>query len=67
MFLTGGQYRSRVQVGPKTHQHVYRKVETRDAYILTSMRRVYHHFGERAVIIGIAGGWVRTHRVCSIC
>ncbi|MBA0625224.1 hypothetical protein Godav_010449 [Gossypium davidsonii] len=23
------------------------------------MRRVYHHFGGRAVTIGIAGGWVR--------
>ncbi|MFQ6623179.1 hypothetical protein Gotur_002811 [Gossypium turneri] len=22
--------------------------------------RVYHHFGERAVIIGITSGWVRT-------
>ncbi|MFQ6649531.1 hypothetical protein Gotur_022676 [Gossypium turneri] len=25
--------------------------------------RVYHHFGGRAVTIGIAGGWVRTHRL----
>ncbi|MBA0875782.1 hypothetical protein Goshw_006946 [Gossypium schwendimanii] len=27
------------------------------------MRRVYHHVGGRAVTIGIADGWVRTHRV----
>ncbi|MBA0878117.1 hypothetical protein Goshw_014432 [Gossypium schwendimanii] len=26
------------------------------------MRRVYYHFGGRAVTIRIAGGWVRTHR-----
>ncbi|MFQ6658240.1 hypothetical protein Gotur_027593 [Gossypium turneri] len=51
------------QVGPETHQRVDREVETRDAHISSSMRRVYHHFGGRAVTIGIAGGWVRTHRV----
>ncbi|MBA0853060.1 hypothetical protein Goshw_012961 [Gossypium schwendimanii] len=27
------------------------------------MRRVYHHFKGRVVTIGIASGWVRTHRV----
>ncbi|MBA0669739.1 hypothetical protein Goklo_024705, partial [Gossypium klotzschianum] len=27
------------------------------------MRRVYHHFGIGVVTIGIAGGWVRTHRI----
>ncbi|MBA0631823.1 hypothetical protein Godav_000660 [Gossypium davidsonii] len=26
--------------------------------MLSSMRRVYHHFGGRVVTIGIAGGWV---------
>ncbi|MBA0648037.1 hypothetical protein Goklo_015824 [Gossypium klotzschianum] len=31
------------------------------------MRRVYHHFEGRPVTIGIAGGWVRTHQVRSIC
>ncbi|MFQ6641410.1 hypothetical protein Gotur_015772 [Gossypium turneri] len=38
----------------------------RDAHIPSSMQRVYHHFGGRAVTIGIADGWVRTHRVRSI-
>ncbi|KAH1097762.1 hypothetical protein J1N35_014683 [Gossypium stocksii] len=61
-FLAHGQYRPRVQVGPKTHQCVHREVETRDAYIPSSMQRVYHHFGGRAVIIGVVGGWVHTHR-----
>ncbi|MBA0630572.1 hypothetical protein Godav_002655 [Gossypium davidsonii] len=28
---------------------------------------VYHHFGGRAVTIGVTGGWVYTHRVRSIC
>ncbi|MBA0853059.1 hypothetical protein Goshw_012961 [Gossypium schwendimanii] len=27
------------------------------------MRRVYHHFKGRVVTIGIASGWVRTHRM----
>ncbi|MBA0742208.1 hypothetical protein Gogos_015288 [Gossypium gossypioides] len=31
------------------------------------MQGVYHHFGGRTVTIRIAGGWVRTHRVHSIC
>ncbi|MBA0875836.1 hypothetical protein Goshw_027429 [Gossypium schwendimanii] len=26
------------------------------------MQRIYHHFGGRAVTIGIVGGWVHTHR-----
>ncbi|MBA0873202.1 hypothetical protein Goshw_029150 [Gossypium schwendimanii] len=45
------------------HQRVNREVETRDIYISSSMRIVYHHFRGRAVTIGIVGGWVRTHRV----
>ncbi|MBA0634682.1 hypothetical protein Godav_024852 [Gossypium davidsonii] len=40
------------------HQRVNREVETLDIYISSSMRRVYHHFGGRAVTIGIVGGWV---------
>ncbi|KAH1121831.1 hypothetical protein J1N35_004991 [Gossypium stocksii] len=52
-----------VQVGPETHQHVDREVETRDAHILSSMQRVYYHFGRRTITIGIAGGWVRSHWV----
>ncbi|MBA0628097.1 hypothetical protein Godav_022868 [Gossypium davidsonii] len=35
-------------------------METRDVHILSSMRRVYHHFGRSAVTIWIAGEWVRT-------
>ncbi|MBA0634681.1 hypothetical protein Godav_024852 [Gossypium davidsonii] len=35
------------------HQRVNREVETLDIYISSSMRRVYHHFGGRAVTIGI--------------
>ncbi|MBA0692660.1 hypothetical protein Goari_010198 [Gossypium aridum] len=31
------------------------------------MWRLYYHFGRRAIIIRIAGGWVCTHRVHSIC
>ncbi|MBA0662134.1 hypothetical protein Goklo_006319 [Gossypium klotzschianum] len=31
------------------------------------MRIMYYHFGGRAVIIRITGGWVRTHRARSIC
>ncbi|MBA0739573.1 hypothetical protein Gogos_012834, partial [Gossypium gossypioides] len=65
-FLACGQYRLRVQVGPKTDQRVHREVETRDTHIPSFMRGVYHHFGGRAVAIRIANGWVRTHRVCSI-
>ncbi|MBA0867745.1 hypothetical protein Goshw_003587 [Gossypium schwendimanii] len=33
-----------VQVGPETHQRVEKEVETLDAHIPSSMRRVYHHF-----------------------
>ncbi|MBA0802108.1 hypothetical protein Gohar_012437, partial [Gossypium harknessii] len=66
-FLARGHYRPRVQVGSETHQRVNREVETRDAHIPSSMRRVYYHFGRRVVTIRIVGGWVRTHRVCSIC
>ncbi|MBA0855032.1 hypothetical protein Goshw_008265, partial [Gossypium schwendimanii] len=61
-FLERGQYKPGVQVGLETHQCVNREVETRDAHIPSSMRRVYHHFGGRAITIGIAGGWVRTTR-----
>ncbi|MFQ6641607.1 hypothetical protein Gotur_014812 [Gossypium turneri] len=60
-------YRPGVQVGPKTHQRVDKEVETRDTHIPSSMRRMYHHFGGHAVTIVIVGGWVRTHRVHSIC
>ncbi|KAH1121799.1 hypothetical protein J1N35_004959 [Gossypium stocksii] len=60
-FLARGQYRPGVQVGPETHQHVHREVETRDAHILSSVQGAYHHFGGRAVTIRIVGGWVRTH------
>ncbi|MFQ6654127.1 hypothetical protein Gotur_025227 [Gossypium turneri] len=38
-----------------------------ETHTLSSMRRVYHHFGGCAVTIGIAGGWVCTHRIRSIC
>ncbi|MFQ6636970.1 hypothetical protein Gotur_013766, partial [Gossypium turneri] len=65
-FLTRGQYRPGVQVGPKTHQRVHKEVETRDAHIPSFMRGMYHHFGGRAVTIRVAGGWVRTHRVRSV-
>ncbi|MFQ6655723.1 hypothetical protein Gotur_027482 [Gossypium turneri] len=30
-------------------------------------KKVYYHFRGHAVTIGIASGWVRTHRVRSIC
>ncbi|MBA0796135.1 hypothetical protein Gohar_006932, partial [Gossypium harknessii] len=66
-FLARGHYRPRVQVGPETHQCANKEVETRDPHIPSSMRRVYHHFRGRAVTIGIAGGWVHTHQVRSIC
>ncbi|MFQ6631439.1 hypothetical protein Gotur_008869 [Gossypium turneri] len=66
-FLARGHYRPEVQVGPETHQCVNREVETRDAHISSSMRRVYHHFGAHAVTIGIVGGWVHTHQVHLIC
>ncbi|MBA0880230.1 hypothetical protein Goshw_018887, partial [Gossypium schwendimanii] len=66
-FLASGQYRPGLQVGLKTHQRVNRKVETRDTHIPSSMRRVYHHFRGRVVTIGIVCGWVRTHRVRSLC
>ncbi|MBA0575416.1 hypothetical protein Golob_024638, partial [Gossypium lobatum] len=62
-FLAAGHYRSGVQVRPETHQRVDREVETRDVHIPSSMQKVYYHFGGRAVTIGIAGGWVRTHRM----
>ncbi|MBA0882022.1 hypothetical protein Goshw_013148, partial [Gossypium schwendimanii] len=39
----------RVQVGPETHQRVNREVETRDAHISSSIRRVYHHFEGHAL------------------
>ncbi|MBA0668006.1 hypothetical protein Goklo_000993, partial [Gossypium klotzschianum] len=65
-FLARGQYRPGVLVGAETHQHIHREVETRDAHISSSMQRVYHHFRGRAITIGIAGGWVCTHRVRSI-
>ncbi|KAH1091647.1 hypothetical protein J1N35_018904 [Gossypium stocksii] len=45
-----------VQVGLETHQRVDREVETRDAHIPSSMRRVYYYFGRCVVTIGIAGG-----------
>ncbi|MBA0871900.1 hypothetical protein Goshw_001833, partial [Gossypium schwendimanii] len=66
-FLACGHYRLEVKVGPKTHQCVNREVETREVHIPSSMRRLYYHFEGRAVIIKIVGGWVRTHRVRSIC
>ncbi|MBA0656361.1 hypothetical protein Goklo_008726, partial [Gossypium klotzschianum] len=62
-FLAGGQYSPGVQVEPETHKCIHREVEIRDAPILSSMRKVYHHFRGRAVTIEIAGGWFRTHRV----
>ncbi|MBA0798600.1 hypothetical protein Gohar_009180 [Gossypium harknessii] len=31
------------------------------------MQGVNHHFGGHVVTIGVTGGWVRTHRVRSIC
>ncbi|MBA0751933.1 hypothetical protein Gogos_000821, partial [Gossypium gossypioides] len=62
-----GQYRPGVLVGAETHQQIHREVETRDAHIPSSMWRVYHQFRGRAITIGIAGGWVYTHRVRSIC
>ncbi|MBA0626955.1 hypothetical protein Godav_004520, partial [Gossypium davidsonii] len=43
----------RVQVRPKTHQRVDKEVETRVAHISSSIQRVYHHFGRRAITIGI--------------
>ncbi|MBA0629121.1 hypothetical protein Godav_023726, partial [Gossypium davidsonii] len=66
-FLACGQYRPGVQVEPETHQRVNKKVKTRGAHISSSMRRVYHHFGGRAITIGIVGRWIHTHRVRSIC
>ncbi|KAH1064275.1 hypothetical protein J1N35_029262 [Gossypium stocksii] len=66
-FLARGHDRLRMQVGPENHQRVDREVETQDAHIPFSMRRVYHHFRGRATTIGITGGWVRSHRVRSIC
>ncbi|MBA0627006.1 hypothetical protein Godav_004566 [Gossypium davidsonii] len=45
-----------MQIGPKTHQRVHREVKTRDAHIPSSMRIVCHHFGGRAVTIGIVSG-----------
>ncbi|MBA0882021.1 hypothetical protein Goshw_013148, partial [Gossypium schwendimanii] len=48
-FLARGHYRPRVQVGPETHQRVNREVETRDAHISSSIRRVYHHFEGHAL------------------
>ncbi|MBA0562622.1 hypothetical protein Golob_007653, partial [Gossypium lobatum] len=62
-FLACGHYRPRVQVGPETNQCVDREVKTQDAHILSSMQRVYYHFGECTITIGIVGGWVRTHRM----
>ncbi|MBA0724934.1 hypothetical protein Golax_021573, partial [Gossypium laxum] len=59
-FLACGHYRPGVQVGSETHQRVNREVETRDGHISSSIRRVYHHFGGRAVTIKITGGWVHT-------
>ncbi|MBA0878268.1 hypothetical protein Goshw_000065 [Gossypium schwendimanii] len=56
-----------MQVGPETHQRVNREVETRDAHISSFIRKVYYYFGGHAVTIRIAGGWVCTHRVRSIC
>ncbi|KAK5795046.1 hypothetical protein PVK06_036300 [Gossypium arboreum] len=56
-FLACGHDRPGVQVGPETNQCVNREVETRDAHFLSSMRRVYYHFGRRGVAIRIAGGW----------
>ncbi|MBA0875811.1 hypothetical protein Goshw_027220, partial [Gossypium schwendimanii] len=46
---------------------VDREVETRDAHIPSSMRRVYYHFGRRVVTTEIVDGWVRTHLVHLIC
>ncbi|MBA0626954.1 hypothetical protein Godav_004520, partial [Gossypium davidsonii] len=66
-FLARGHYRPRVQVRPKTHQRVDKEVETRVAHISSSIQRVYHHFGRRAITIGIVSRWVRTHRVRLIC
>ncbi|KAH1107053.1 hypothetical protein J1N35_010821 [Gossypium stocksii] len=54
-------------IGPETHQHVHREMETRDAHIPSLMRRVYHYFGGRTVTIGIASEWVCTHRIRSMC
>ncbi|KAH1065299.1 hypothetical protein J1N35_030286 [Gossypium stocksii] len=64
-FLACGQYRPGVKIGLETHQRINREVETGDAHIPSSMQRVYHHFGGRAVAIEIAGGWVCTHRFSS--
>ncbi|MBA0638090.1 hypothetical protein Godav_028998, partial [Gossypium davidsonii] len=55
-FLACGHYRPGVQVGPETHQRVNREVETRDAHIPSSMRRVYYHFGGRVATIRITSG-----------
>ncbi|MBA0751786.1 hypothetical protein Gogos_000687, partial [Gossypium gossypioides] len=66
-FFTHGQYRLGVRVGPETDQRIHRKVKTQDANIPSSIQGVYHHFGGRAITIEIIGGWVYTHRVCSIC
>ncbi|KAG8479181.1 hypothetical protein CXB51_029901 [Gossypium anomalum] len=42
---------------------VNREVETEDAHISSSIRRVYYHFGGRPVTIRIASGWGHTHRL----
>ncbi|KAH1129723.1 hypothetical protein J1N35_001101 [Gossypium stocksii] len=66
-FLARSHYRPGVQVGSETYQRVNREMETRDAHIPSSIKRVYYYFRGRPVIIRIASGWVCTHRVCSIC
>ncbi|MFQ6658503.1 hypothetical protein Gotur_027738 [Gossypium turneri] len=48
-----------MQVGPETYQCVDREVETRDAYIPSSMWRVHYHFGRWSGVLRAFGCYSR--------